>query len=245
MNVAWLTHHVARDSDASWLLPGGVGGAEMTDSAMIRQAPMNVRVDVIHPDDWESALGADRIIITGTDLLPDAAMIRLADESPMVWIHHQQQPSEARRELFSRAKPFITMSYAHSMVELGWSDVKSEWCHGDIDCDVEPSTKREAALWSARNHPQKGLLAARMWSRRTGIPLTELSSVARNTVMEAMAVHRYFVFLPQAFDSCPRTLIEAEHAGCEIVTNDNAGRRDPGPLAEVMAAQAPKFWGWL
>jgi len=54
-----------------------------------------------------------------------------------------------------------------------------------------------------------------------------------------------FVFLPQAFDSCPRTLIEAQAAGCTIVTNSNAGRVDKRPLEEVMAAQAPKFWNWL
>lgn len=245
MNVAWVTHHVARPSDESWLLPGGVGGAEMTDSAMISQAPTNIHIDVIQPDNWERALDADRVIITGTDLLSDPAMIRLADTSPIVWVHHQQTPSAARRELFAHAKPFVTMSEKHAAVEMAWSGVASEWCHGHIDCDVDPEPKRDAALWSARNHPQKGLVAARIWSMRNGIPLTELSSVSRREVLDAMAVHRWFVFLPQGFDSCPRTLIEAEYAGCEIITNDNAGRRDPGSLDEIMAAQAPKFWSWL
>ncbi len=60
-----------------------------------------------------------------------------------------------------------------------------------------------------------------------------------------MACHQYFVFLPKAFDSCPRTLIEAEAAGCEIITNHLAGRRDPGDLREVIASQAVKFWSWL
>jgi len=245
MNVAWVTHHVPRDDDAPWLLPGGVGGAEMTDSAMIRKAPTNIAVTVIQPDDWEAALDADRVIITGTDLLSDDAMIRLADTSPIVWVHHQQTPSAARRELFAHAKPFVTMSEQHAAVELAWSGVASEWCHGHIDVDVEPGPKRMAALWSARNHPQKGLVAARIWSLGMGLPLTELSSVSRREVLDAMAVHEWFVFLPQGFDSCPRTLIEAEYAGCKIHTNSKAGRRDPGPINEIMSAQAPKFWGWL
>jgi len=60
-----------------------------------------------------------------------------------------------------------------------------------------------------------------------------------------MAEHEYFVFKPQGFDSCPRTLIEADAAGCKIITNDLAGRIDDGPIEEIMAAQAPKFWSWI
>jgi hypothetical protein len=245
LRVAWLTHHVERSESADWLLPGGVGGAELTDAAMIEQAPVSVSVDVIQPADWEQAFDFDRVIITGTDLLTDEAMWKLADLSPIVWVHHQQIPNRARAELFSRAKPFVTMSEAHSLVEKAWSTVASEWCHGHIDLDIEPAEKEHAALWAARNHPQKGLLAARRWARQQDIPLTELSSVSRSEVLEAMAAHEWFVFLPQAFDSCPRTLIEAEAAGCKIHTNNAAGRRDEGPLDEVMAAQAPKFWSWL
>lgn len=245
VRVAWVTHHVPQGHSAEWLLPGGVGGAEMTDAAMISHAPPSVSVDVVLPDYWEQALDYDRVIVTGTDLLSDAALLGLAERKPLVWVHHQQSPSAARQRLFELADPFVTMSDAHCQVEAAWSGVVSEWCHGHIDVDVEPLPKREAALWSARNHPQKGLLAARIWSRSMDLPLTELTGVPRSQVLSAMAEHEWFVFLPQGFDSCPRTLIEAEYAGCKIHTNSNAGRRDPGPIDEVMAAQAPKFWGWL
>ena len=239
-----MTHHVPQ-SEASWLLPGGVGGAEMTDATMIGNAPTSVSVDVVSPDDWESALDADRVIITGTDFLSDDAMQRLGDCRPIVWVHHQQHRTDARQRLFEKADPFVTMSQAHSEVEARWSGVVSQWCHGDISVDVPDGDHKPAALWSARNHPQKGLDAAREWSRMVNLPLTILTGVPRSQVLSAMARHEWFVFLPQQFDSCPRTLIEAEYAGCKIHTNDNAGRRDPGPIDEVMAAQAPKFWGWL
>ena len=239
-----MTHHVPQD-EASWLLPGGVGGAEMTDATMISNAPASVSVDVVLPHEWERALDADRVIVTGTDLLSDDAMAALGDRRPLVWVHHKQHRTDARQRLFEQADPFVTMSQAHSVVEAAWSGVTSMWCHGDISVDVEPQEKQHAALWSGRNHPQKGLLAAQLWSRHMNLPLTELSGVDRSEVLSAMAVHEWFVFLPQDFDSCPRTLIEAEYAGCKIHTNENAGRRDPGPIDEVMAAQAPKFWGWL
>ena len=247
MRLAWVTHHVARDVVDPWMLPGGLGGAEMTDAAMMEQAPSDIEIDVIHADRWADALDYDRVVITGTDLLTDFAMLRLADMSPLVWVHHQQAESSARRELFAQAKPFVTMSEQHSQVEQRWSEVPSLWCHGHIDLSEIPEAdeKQHAALWAARNHPQKGLLAARRWARAHDIPLTELSSVPRSEVLEAMAEHEYFVFKPQGFDSCPRTLIEAEAAGCKIVTNDLAGRIDDGPIEEVMAAQAPKFWSWI
>jgi len=67
----------------------------------------------------------------------------------------------------------------------------------------------------------------------------------RSEVLEAMLQHTWFVFLPKGFDACPRTLIEAEAAGCQIVTNELAGRREPGDLLDVMNEQPKKFWGWV
>ena len=72
--------------------------------------------------------------------------------------------------------------------------------------------------------------------------LRELTNVPRRQVLDAMSVAEVFVYLPKSHDTIPRTLIEAELAGCRIVTNDNAGRRDPGPIREVLAAQMPKLW---
>jgi hypothetical protein len=40
-------------------------------------------------------------------------------------------------------------------------------------------------------------------------------------------------------------LIEAEASGCEIVTNENAGRRRAGPLEQVMAEERDRFWAWV
>jgi hypothetical protein len=84
-----------------------------------------------------------------------------------------------------------------------------------------------------------------MWASANSVKLLELTDVPRSTVLQAMSEARWFVFLPQRLDACPRTLIEAEAAGCEIVTNHKAGRRQPGPLAEVMAAQRERFWSWV
>lgn len=246
--IAWLTHHLPRTSSSAWHLPGEhVGGAEMTDAAMAERAPKPVTW--LSPQHWEKALDADRIIVTGTDLLTDEAMQALAARKPLVWVHHQQQPSKARQALFAAADPFVCMSQAHADIEAAWCGTKAQVCHGWIDVAAltvaADDNRNGQALWAARNHPQKGKIAARIWARERGLQLTEMHDKPRSDVLDAMLSHTWFVFLPKGFDACPRTLIEAEAAGCHIATNENAGRREPGDLLTVMANQAERFWGWL
>jgi hypothetical protein len=138
------------------------------------------------------------------------------------------------------------MSDLHAESEASWTGTSPEVCNGWIDLSaITPREKGDYALWAARNHPQKGRLAARMWAAANKVELRELTDVPRSTVLQAMSEARTFVFLPQRLDACPRTLIEAEAAGCEIVTNHHAGRRAHGPLREVMEQQREKFWSWL
>ena len=248
--IAWLTHHLPQESSATYHLPGGlVGGAEMTDQAMVEWTDRQVQW--FAPDQWEQALEAERIVITGTDFLADEAMTTLAARRPVVWVHHAQTPSKARAALFAAAEPFVCMSRAHSDYEATWCGTVAEVCHGWIDvqdlvAQAEQVTERKhAALWAARNHSQKGRIAARIWAQDNGLPLTEMSDRPRGEVLAAMLEHEWFVFRPKGFDSCPRTLIEAEAAGCRISTNNMAGRRDDGDLLTVMDAQPRKFWGWV
>ena len=247
MKVAWLTHHLPGGSGGGGLLSHGfAGGAEMVDFDMVAAAPEGVDVVWVSPDRWREALDADRIVVTGTDLLSEEALRTVGERLPLVWVHHEQDRSPGRAFLFGNADPFVCMSDLHADVEAAWCGVRAEVCNGWIDVSsIGPAAKEGHALWAARRHPQKGLLGARMWAARQGVKLRELSDVPRQQVLDEMTVARWFVFLPTRLDACPRTLIEAEAAGCEIVTNGNAGRRQPGDLVEVMSAQRDRFWGWL
>jgi hypothetical protein len=244
VRVAWLHNEVGTGTA---LLPGEfAGGGEMADAGMIAHAPEGVEVTTICADEWESALDFDRIVIAATDQLTPTACRTLAERKPLVWVHHAQHPTEARAWLIQHADPFVCMSKAHADLEAGWTDTTPYWNHGWVDPDdVAPGEKNGRALWAARTHPQKGLIGARIWAAKEGLDLTEVTNAPRAEVLDAMAAHTYFVFLPKSFDSCPRTLLEAELAGCEIVTNLSAGRRDPGDIREVLLAQPGKFWGWL
>jgi hypothetical protein len=247
VRVAWVTHHLPGDRGNPALLSGGfAGGAEMLDWEMVASAPDGVEVSWLGPDEWEQAADFDRVVVTGTDLLSQHAMLKLAQLEPVVWVHHEQTRTMARQKLFEAAAPFVAMSDLHADVEASWCGVRGEVNHGCTDLSgVVVGQKDDVALWAARNHPQKGLLAARMWAKRSGVPLVELSDVPRADVLTAMGRSRWFVFLPQRLDACPRTLIEAEASGCEIVTNGNAGRRRPGPLNQVMTEERDRFWAWV
>lgn len=242
--VAWV-HNVVGTGSA--LLPGPhAGGGEMADAGMIAAAPEGVEVTTIAAPDWQRAMDYDRIVVAATDQLDENALHALASRAPLVWVHHAQHPTAERAHLFRSAAPFVCMSREHARREAAWSGTDPVWNHGIIDPDdVAPARKNGRALWAARNHPQKGLTGARIWAHANAIHLTEITDAPRAEVLAAMAEHTWFVFLPKGFDSCPRTLIEAELAGCEIITNAEVGRRDPGDIREVLAAQAPKFWGWL
>lgn len=245
MTIAWLTHHLPREEAADFYLPGElVGGAEMTDAEMIKHAPEDVRL--FAASQWRQVLDFDKIVITGTDLLTDEALLTLSERKPVVWVHHAQPRSESRRVLLQNASVFACMSEQHAQLEAAWTETTPEWCHGMIDlAGIEAAEKTHDALWAARNHPQKGLIAARIYAQRNNWQLTEMHNKDRAEVLAAMSTHKHFIFLPKAFDSCPRTLIEAEAAGCNVITNDLAGRRDAGDLFEVMNAQADKFYSWL
>lgn len=246
MRVAWLTHHVMDDREGSGLLPGQIGGAEMTDAAMIAAAPATVSVDIVTPDRWEEALSADRIVVTGTDLLPPAALRDVGARKPLVWVHHRQTRSEPLQAFLEAADVFLCMSKLHASVEAEWIKRPILWNNGFIDPDcVQPGLKDGSALWASRNHPQKGRVWARKWAAENNMPLREITDAPHADVLAAMSTAAWFVFLPQSLDACPRVLIEAELAGCAIHTNGNAGRRDPGDIREVLTRQPEKFWSMV
>lgn len=246
-HVAWLTHHHAKlEERHEALLPGlYAGGAEINDAVMRVYAPAGVEIVPIEPDDWRTAMDYERIVITGTDRLTDEAMLNLATRGPLVWIQHAQTRTAARKHLFDNAAPFITMSRLHQAHEAQWARMSDLYVHSpvwDVN-EVQPGTKEPFALFAARNHPAKGRINARIRADAMGVPLVELSNVDRSVVLEHMTRAQYFIHLPKEFDACPRTVIEATLAGCDIITNPLlVGRLDDGDPRQVLNAQPPKFW---
>jgi hypothetical protein len=253
MKLAWVTHHLPRDTDSSnpAHLPGRyVGGAEMTDAALIEAAPAGVTVDLIAPHDWEQALDADSVVVTGTDALSDEAMWALAERKPAVFLHHQQTIAAARGHLIESARLVLLHTPAHLHRERRWLTLTNvELVLSPVDpaeCRQEP--KQDFAVWANRMHQLKGPRKAAMWAAQQGIELQMLSNVPRAQVLAKMAKARYYVHLPVGFESESRATIEAVLSDCECITNDNVGVtsvpgwNDPTHLTELVSTAADTWW---
>ena len=123
-------------------------------------------------------------------------------------------------------------------------------CPAPMDTSLIPQCvpKEDFALWASRDHPLKGKWDAIAWAMNAGIKMVSLTNQPRETVLEHMARASVFVHLPHNHDPCPRTVIEAEIAGCEIVVNENVGRvpvRGADEVAAYVEGAAERFWGWV
>lgn len=251
MSVAWVTHHLPRQTHSASPdhLPGKyAGGAEMTDATLLEAAPLNI--DLVPAWEWERALSADHVIITGTDFLPSEAMIRLAVTKPTVFLHHQQPHSQARRQLINAARVLILHTPAHEAIERKWTEPQRVELvlspMNPAECRIE--TKQDHAVWAQRLHDLKGPLAAQMWASENNIELKMVTNSPRAEVLDALAVARWFVHLPLAFESESRATIEAVLSGCECITNDRVGItsvegwQDAGRLSELVSTAAQTWW---
>jgi hypothetical protein len=253
VRVAWVTHHVGAGDPARGWLPGEHrGGGEMTDADWRAAAPPDVEVEVLPPFQWQWALNADRVVVTGTDLLTEQAMAALADRNPAVALHHRQTRSEARQKLLEAASVVILHTPGHEAVERRWAalsrveHVLSPMRPGDF---APPASQREpVALWASRDHPLKGRPLAEAHARRHGMPFQPIVGQPRSTVLAAMAKAQWFIHLPLEFESEGRSVIEAVLSGCEVIANANVGItsyprwRDPAWMAEQTSVAGERFW---
>jgi len=109
----------------------------------------------------------------------------------------------------------------------------------DIDKFTSENTSRNGrAIWVGRLHYKKGVANAIQWAQDNDYPLdiygygdTHIAGefyrgeIANEKLPALLSDYSRFVFLPTAFDSCPRTTLEAYFAGCELIINDNCGSR--------------------
>lgn len=253
MRVAWVTHHFGAGNPAEGWLPGPHrGGGEMTDAAWRDAAPAGVQVELVAPDDWEQALGADRVVVTGTDLLSEKAMRRLAKHGAAVALHHAQKRTAGRQALLEAADPLIVHTPAHEAWERRWvAPRRVVHVLSPMDpAEFPPAAaeRQRVAVWAARNHPLKGHGLAAAWAARHRIPLQTITGQPRQVVLAALANAEWMVHLPREFESEGRAVIEAVLSGCKVAANrlvgvtSLAGWRDPGTLAELTGTAGERFW---
>lgn len=244
--IGWVSHQWPSDGGSAvpGLLPGRfAGGAEILQESMRSKGPEVVALDTRGPVSFD---GFDRLIVAGPELLTDEQIQTLVPLKPLVWL--MSPPHRRLLPLLEAASPLVWAS-PEMMGWFPWAP-SGEVCSGWFDTSqVEAAGKVPMALWAARNHPQKGRGNAHAWAVNAGLPFKALTGVPRETVLAEMGRASHFVLLPWAIpDPCPTTVIEAEIAGCEVVTNRLVGRvpvRGPDAVRAHIEGHAERFWGWL
>ena len=251
MRVAFVTHQLpdGRTDHGYGLLKGRyAGGAEMSTEEMIAKAPPNIQVSVFRPEQGlPDPRSFDQVVVGATERLDDEQAEFLATWRPVVWVRSMQSERFAR--LLNEASLLVMPSQ-----QMGgwhpWVDRPFQVCPAPMDTSLIPRgvAKEDFALWAGRDHPQKGMWNAVGWAVNEGVRLVTLKDEPRERVLEHMSRARWFVHLPNGPDPCPRTVIEAEIAGCEIVTNGNVGRvpvSGSDAVADYVDGAAERFWGWV
>lgn len=252
MRVAWLSHQFAADSPQparSGLLPGlYAGGAEHSTEEMIAQAPDGVEIVRFRlPSEVPDLSGFDRVVIGSTERLTGRNVEALIPYRPVMWVRSPQQTQML--PLFRSARKIMWPSHEAARWHK-WFDLPYEISPAPMDVSLIPRdvAKEDFALWAGRPVGHKNERGARVWAEQNGVEFVSITNADRETVLEAMGRARWFVHLPVGIiDPCPRTVIEAEIAGCEIVTNELCGRvpvRGADAVAEFVSGAAERFWSW-
>lgn len=251
MKVLWVSNQFPSDdyvNRPSSLLSGRyAGGAEMCVEEVMKYAPDHVEIITHSPSFPIPKIDFDSVVIASTDDLSDYRISEYAELSPVVWLQSPQPPRVA--PLFEGAsKVFMPSQEFYDWHE--WLSVEYELLPSPMNVEKIPRNqpKEDFVLWAGRNHPYKGMDAARAWAVERGLPFVGMWQNSREEVLEAMGRARYFVHLPNTVvDPCPRTVIEAEIAGCEVIVNSLVGRvsvRGSEAVAKAVTESGKGFWSW-
>lgn len=252
MRVAWVSHQWPSEAPVrrgSGLLSGRyAGGAEFLQDQM-RSKGEGIEWIPVHSQTGDLSLldDCDRVVVASPESLDPERAARVARFRPLVWCMSIQPRTSA--PLLDAADIVLWASYAMR----GWHawGPRGDVCQGWFDTTTIPrgtSRRNGRALWAAREHPQKGLDNAIAWAQGRGVDLTVLRDAPRDSVLEAMSEHTYFILLANGHDSAPISIAEARIAGCKTITNDYVGLplgTTPDGVAEWIEQQPSRFYRYL
>lgn len=212
--------------------PTYLGGAEMNRKALWAGRPDWVERDNDDPDAWVvfNCVGFDIRLIPRIE---DKPVIKVVADR---WPHGDAQ----LRSWFMRHSRLMVLV---SPLLLDWLPEQPQcpigFAPSVVDIDAFQSARqieREGAVWLGRMWQGKGIRNAQAWEQKTGRELDyygfgpesdEVQNykgvVEPEDVPNVLGRYQTFVHLPSEPDACPRTVIEAWAAGCQLIINRNVG----------------------
>ena len=96
----------------------------------------------------------------------------------------------------------------------------------------------------------KGVQEAEALCKEKGLDYEVVWQLPHSEMLQKFASSKGFVFTPLGGDTCPRTVIEARLAGCEVLLNDNVQHKDeswfagksPEEIEQYLRSAGMRFW---
>jgi len=242
--------------------PGFMGGAERNVKVLADAAPEGVEIVPCRPGaDWPDV---DMFVVHNC-VHYDVRDVHQLQRAPVV-----KAAYDLWKDGDMRLRAWIA---EHAVAVVMVSPMQREWIDWRLDAPIEyvPSAvdlapfkaaradAKAGNVWIGRLERGKGLHAALAWAQTQGEPLDVYGfgrlakdlegepwyrgMLEHTAVPPVLGAAKRFVFLPQQPDPCPRSVIEAWAAGCELVLNGNVGtlwwlENEP----EALENAAERFW---
>lgn len=114
-----------------------------------------------------------------------------------------------------------------------------------LDC----SNKNDTWLIQKSDSWVKGTENAIKYAEENDMKYELFSGISYEEMLAKFAQSKGFLFLPNSFDTCPRTVIEAKLLGCELILNESVQHRDEewfnqdlGKIIEYLGTRTEVFW---
>jgi len=95
----------------------------------------------------------------------------------------------------------------------------------------------------------KGVDKAVRYAVKEGLDYKLVESVEHSELLNMLGQYKGLVYMPAGVDTCPRIVIEARLAGCELLLNDNVLHRDEAwfsgsrqSISDYLAGRPGYFW---
>lgn len=235
--LAWITH---RD------VIGGEGGAEASDRDMLNTRPVDTEVTLIGPGGITGDLSEfDHIVATGLWGFSARELNELARTKFSFWVHDMQLSGHW---IYESASTLVLLTPQHQEWEVAINPlIRKHKIHLNpgyfpTEYFIDSVDKEPVALWAHRPEAHKGLDLAEEWARDKGIPLNVMTGRPRHEVLAAMMKSQYFVLLSHIRDPGPRSIMEAQLSGCEIIVNENVGYWPADSVRNTVSTAPERFW---
>ncbi len=156
--------------------------------------------------------------------------------------------SDSQKEVILRKIPSLRMKRNGSLVSQYsvWNPKILDYIHS-----IRQSRTTDNGKWAVLGSEgwNKGKISAIEFCQKKNLPYEVIPNLPYETFLKKLSEYKGLVFYPNAYDTCPRLVIEAKLMGLELQLNENVQMKDeswfnqdPSNLENFLRSLPGKFW---